>query len=146
MKRFWDKVNKTEACWLWTAANAAGYGLIKLGGRMQKAHRVSWEMANGVIPPGMCVCHHCDVPLCVNPAHLFLGTVHDNQMDMRNKGRFPSQRGEGNHAAKLTKKSVISIRQEYATGACTLAHLADKHAVTLGNISAVILRKSWAHV
>ena len=89
-ERFWPKVNKTENCWLWTAnKNNQGYGLIRLGGTARKvlAHRVSWEFANGPIPSNMCVLHACDTPLCVNPSHLFLGTLADNMADKESKGR-----------------------------------------------------------
>lgn len=88
--RFWPKVNKTETCWLWTAnKNNQGYGLIYSleADRKLLAHRVSWELANGPIPEGMCVLHQCDVPLCVNPSHLFLGTLAENMIDKERKGR-----------------------------------------------------------
>src|SRR5262245_52091786 len=84
--RFWKYVNKTETCWLWTGAkHEFGYGLINkggAGGRILRAHRVIWEWTNGPIPKGFFVCHHCDVPACVRPDHLFLGTNKDNVQDM----------------------------------------------------------------
>lgn len=78
-------------CWLWTAAeNEKGYGVIGVGGRgtgKRYAHRVSYELHVGPVPDGMCVLHKCDTPLCVNPDHLFLGTVADNVNDMTFKDR-----------------------------------------------------------
>lgn len=69
--RFWSKVNKTEDCWLWTAAtDPFGYGHITIGGRQFLAHRYSYELANGSIPPGLHLDHLCRVPRCVNPSHL----------------------------------------------------------------------------
>ena len=88
--RFWAKVQKSDGCWPWTASvNVAGYGLFNPGGRSSSvlAHRWAWEQANGSIPTGLFICHHCDTPACVRPDHLFLGTARDNTHDMLRKGR-----------------------------------------------------------
>lgn len=89
--RFWSKVNKTDTCWLWTArTNNWGYGAICAGGMNNgwlRAHRVAWELTNGPIPKGAYVLHKCDVPACVNPDHLWLGSLKDNTQDMMRKGR-----------------------------------------------------------
>ena len=85
---FWAKVQKTGACWLWIAGkDYGGYGSFQ----HKRAHRLSYEMHVGPIPKGMFVCHSCDVPACINPAHLFLGTARDNVRDMIAKGRLPSR-------------------------------------------------------
>lgn len=77
-ERFWEKVDRSggpEACWPWVAlTSGSGYGAFQLDGRLQYAHRVAYEQMIGPIPPRVFVCHRCDTPSCVNPAHLFLGT------------------------------------------------------------------------
>lgn len=99
LERFWAKVQKTETCWLWTAgATTKGYGYF-CPTRPNKvyAHRYSWELVNGAIPTGLLVCHTCDNPPCVNPSHLFLGTVRDNAIDMSLKGRATKHNSSKTH-------------------------------------------------
>lgn len=116
-ERFWRKVRKSEepdGCWIWIASRRFhGYGQIAPAGVIGKpvpAHRASWEMHFGPIPDGLCVCHRCDVPACVRPDHLFLGTKKDNSEDMVAKGR--STAGPRNWSYKLTPEIVAKMRQE----------------------------------
>ena len=97
--RFHTKYQITDGCWLWQAGRyPKGYGMVNLGRDMRGkqftsyAHRVAYVLAKGPIPAGLAVMHSCDVPACVNPAHLNLGTQADNLRDCRVKGRMPSTR------------------------------------------------------
>ena len=145
---FWLYVIKTETCWLWTGKHHSGkwpYGQYYYKGKLRYAHRVSWELVCGDIPQGLCVLHHCDNPLCVNPAHLFLGNLEDNALDAVNKGRmFPvwNMKGEGSGNAKLTWKLVRSIRQRYASGE-TQAAIANSIGTDRSNVSCIVNMKTW---
>lgn len=89
---FWERVKKTDDCWLWTGRfDGPGYGVIQIGrdGMRMGAHRISWEIHNqACILPGYFACHSCDNPPCVNPDHIFLGTQKDNLADASAKGRL----------------------------------------------------------
>jgi hypothetical protein len=90
MKRFWDKVYKTERCWVWVGTRQkGGYGVFKLGESLFFAHRVCHVMTKGPIPEGQVVRHTCDNPFCVRPNHLVLGTQAQNMMDKNERGRNP---------------------------------------------------------
>lgn len=89
-----------SGCWLWIGATTTpnGYGRLNVGGVFYVANRLSWEMFVGEIPEGMLVLHRCDVRPCVNPAHLFLGTHHDNVIDAVSKGRAVNPTADANRA------------------------------------------------
>lgn len=123
-ERFWSKVEKGDACWLWVGkARISGYGAIQRGGRADGvglSHRVSWELTNGPIPDGLYVCHRCDVRLCVRPDHLFLGTQQDNLSDAKAKGRMGKgpayPRGMAHPNTRITDEQVAEMRRRAATG------------------------------
>jgi hypothetical protein len=146
-ERFWSKVDKSGDCWVWTGSRARGrwqgYGRINAGDFVALAHRVSWEIANGPIPTGMLVLHRCDNPPCVRPEHLFLGTSHDNNLDMARKRR--STHGERNAGAKLTKAMVRAMRAEREAGESVSA-LAGKYGVSPDSASRILNRRTWKHV
>lgn len=149
--RFWAKVDKTAECWLWTAGvDWDGYGIFHLPrlfgrGRSVRATRLAWELEHGSAPGRALVCHRCDNPTCVRPAHLFLGTPKDNFHDCLAKGRY-SPKGTGNAAAKLTAVDVVKIREMYATSSLSQDEIAYMFGVKQNTISRIILRQSWAHV
>jgi hypothetical protein len=75
-------------CWLWSGrVDRYGYGTKMRSGRRGLAHREFYRSFVGPIKAGLFVCHKCDVPTCVNPAHLFAGTHLENMLDMHRKGR-----------------------------------------------------------
>lgn len=126
-KRFWNSVDKSGDCWLWTAGkNKAGYGIFYARKKHVLAHRYSYELANGPIPEAMKICHHCDHPACVRDSHLFCGTDADNVADKVAKGRIP--KGETHHNARLTDDDVRQIRLDYASG-ISAAALGKKYGI-----------------
>jgi len=132
-------------CFLWTGTTTGGYGRVRRGKRTHYAHRVAYELLVGPIPEGMCVLHRCDTPPCVNPAHLFLGTIADNNQDMVQKGRGIAKSGEQHCRARLTEDDVLAIRARAAAGE-TQRPLAREYGVDQATISNIVTRKSWKHV
>jgi hypothetical protein len=151
--RFWSKVRPEPGgeCWLWTGRlDRDGYGQFHrtyvLAERKAKpipAHRWAWESHFGPIPDGLLVCHKCDVPACVNPAHLFLGTQLDNRRDCKSKCR--TARGTGHGLVKLNDDKVREIRARYAAGERQRA-LAGEFGVVQTMISSIVRRKTWTHI
>lgn len=138
--RFWKYVNKTDGCWLWTGfADPGGYGRLNINKTPVVASQLSWRIHFGLADAGLFVCHHCDAPGCVNPAHLFLGTPAENSRDMSRKGR--SYWGERHYAAKLTADQVRFIRASELQG----KELARMFGVWPSAISKVRRGQRWAH-
>ena len=145
IKKFWDKVEKTTECWLWTGGKTkAGYGLIRVDYKAVLTHRFSYELAFGLIFGVVKVCHHCDNRACVNPKHLFLGTDKDNHQDAKAKGR--TVHGEKNGQAKLTIAQVLEIRSVRHKTGVSFAELGRRYAVSQTTTRKAFLGLSWGHL
>lgn len=146
--RFWTKVSKSDSdqCWLWTAGLKRGYGRIKVKGKDELAHRFSWKLHFGDIQNNLWVLHHCDNPLCCNPAHLFLGTNQDNVDDRESKHRNQPSRGEEHYNHRLSTKDVLEICEKYRKGVVTHQSLANEHGVSRSLITQILLGKRWRHL
>ncbi len=126
-------------CHIWQRqTDEDGYGTMRLKGRKAvRAHRFSYDQANGALPANLMVCHTCDTPACVNPKHLFLGTSQTNAADRNAKGR--QMQGRAHHKAKLTEADVRAIRGSTASG----AEMARQYGVTKENIYAIRNGSIW---
>ncbi len=126
-------------CWLWLLApSRTGYGKICRGKKHLSAHRAAWMVANdSAIPPGLCVLHKCDTPLCVNPDHLFLGTHAENMRDMGDKGRahLPPQ------IPKLSPAQAAEVRASSGTQ----KQIARRFGLSAGLVSNIKNGKSPYH-
>lgn len=137
---FWGRVHKTATCWLWLGAtDTFGYGQFLLPGEERiSAHRFSYQLVHGPIPTGMIVMHSCDVPACINPDHLSVGTRGDNNRDATRKRR--NAFGEKNGHARLTTAQVQSIRADPRSQ----AEIARAYGVTQSHISRIMSGDVWA--
>ena len=137
------KLDPKRGCWLFTGGRVGTfkqYGKFRMWKKMTTAHRAAYLLFVGDIPEGMDVCHTCDVGVCINPSHLFLGTKFDNMQDCVRKGRLNSPRGE--RRSRLTNKQVIEIRN--ASGPQT--KIARKYKIAQTTVSAIQRRVNWRHI
>jgi hypothetical protein len=152
IKRFEGMIKKyDDGCWFWTGSkDRNGYGKMRFshdGLRdEQLAHRISYTLFVGDIPEGMCVLHVCDNPFCVNPQHLWLGTMQDNSIDRSEKGRGWRPIGELHHMSKLNDEDVIEMRRLYKTGDYRKRELALMFGVSFGCAKDVLSRRTWRHI
>jgi hypothetical protein len=134
-KRFWAKVDKCgpdECLELQSAFDSGGYGLFLMG-KNKRAHRITYEIANGPIDLGLYICHHCDNPSCVNPAHLFAGTQYDNMQDSIAKGRFTGfiiPAGDASKVAELLKAHTQEdVAKMYDVSRTTVRNFLKRHGL-----------------
>lgn len=159
-RRFWSKVDKDGPvperrpdlgpCWLWTGTRRPApydYGLFTVGtGTRWQATRYLVQVINETpLEPSDEVCHHCDNPPCVNPAHLFVDKHLGNMQDMDAKGRCQRARGEESGTAKFTEQQVLAIRQLHRDGMGTY-RLAKFYGVRLTTIQRIVKRVTWKHL
>ena len=140
------KLDEATKCWEWTGAHMPkGYGQIKIPGTRKQiyAHRLSFLIHRGQIPPTKCVLHHCDNPKCVNPEHLFVGTQLTNAIDMAQKMRHVY--GERQPNAKLTDDQVREIHKLITLGV-TQKRVAEMFNVHPMHISRIRRGKEWKHI
>lgn len=173
LQKFWSKINKDGPvcihptlgdigpCWLWTACKRSKeslYGIFTLNHKSVSSHRVSWVVANGQIPAGIKVLHHCDNPPCCNPNHLFAGTSADNMADRDAKGRQAKgerngarlhpeamKRGGDNSNSKLHESDIPEIRRRRLAGEF-LTVIAKDYGVSLSTIHLIGKGMTWKHV
>ena len=150
-KRFWPKVKKggPDECWEWQGSlDGHGYGKISSFRNQSpyRAHRVSYFLHHGHLSRSLDVCHRCDNPKCVNPAHLFAGTHAENMADLAKKGYAndlaKGKPGELNNSAKLTLKDVSEIKKQLALGVTARA-IAKNYPVCPSMIRRIATGKAW---
>ena len=140
---FWNRVEKTDSCWMWKACTNKVYGIFFPAKKERwYAHRYSYFLSFGKIPENMSVLHKCDTPLCVNPEHLFIGTQQDNMKDMKNKNR--GVKGETQGGAKLKENDIIEIRKKALT--MTHAEICKSYNVNRRTIGKIVNYDRWKHV
>ena len=156
-KKFVEKhlsnyVETAAGCWEYQGfCTPKGYGTIRttIGDGLKtmygyRLHRISYYYHNHTDPASLVVRHDCDNPCCINPAHLRLGTVLDNNRDCMERER--SAKGEKNGSSKLTNKCVINIKRRLREGKETLTEIAKDFGVHQPCISKIHSGKSWSHI
>lgn len=150
---FWSNVAQldSDSCWIWTGGimfvrDFRGY--FRNPGKTVYAHREAWRLTYGEIPEGMCVCHKCDVTLCCNPSHLFLGTQAENVADMRSKGRgrYRGTPGETNSQNKLTESQVKQVLEMIENKTKKQCEIASELGVSEALISCIKKGRIWKHL
>lgn len=131
--------DRESGCLLWTAGRSgSGYGY--LGNK--RVHVLVWEKAHGPVPPGMFVCHKCDVRRCAELSHLFLGTHKENMRDMVRKGRSAKLRGVEHSQAKLTEREVLEILRDERG----FSELGREYGVAAATIRSIKRGENWKHL
>ena len=145
---FWEKVDKqpsdpeyaAKRCWKWTASQRnGGYGGFWILGKKQLAHRVAYELANGVISDGACILHSCDNRLCVNPEHLREGTLSDNSIDIISRRRRST-------SLTLEPWSVLFILWARSELPITQSEIGNVFGVARRTVRDIERGHTWSHL
>lgn len=129
-----------NGCLEWWGHTVDGYGRVKHMRRDVYVHRLAWELTNGSVPAGQCVCHRCDNPRCFDTDHLFLGTRAENNADRDRKGRSAKQPGESNPRAKITADQARQIRDDGRT----LATIAAEFGLGISQVHRIKTGQRWS--
>ncbi len=145
IRRFWERVVKTETCWLWTGCvERNGYGRLQVNRVRWMPHRLSYFLAHGDIPDGLCVLHSCDNTLCVNPSHLRTGTAADNTADKVSKGRHCQ--GETVGTSRFTETDIREMRRLRQEENLPYHAIGERYSTDAGTAWQICTRRSWKHV
>ena len=141
------EITGVTGCWPWKGwRSPKGYARITIEGRVHTATRIIYTLFFGPYARTLKCCHACDNRICVNPYHLFIGTVADNNADMKRKGRYVNPVGECHGQAKLTADKVKRARILFANNECTISQLAREYGVTYGVVKRAVTKQAWRHV
>jgi hypothetical protein len=132
-----------SGCWEWQGDIASvGYGRVSIKGVRYWAHRVAWEIANGIAAGSAVIMHSCDNPKCVNPSHLSAGTQSENLKDMWNKGREKIVSGERHGKSRLTEQQVKAILVDTRQPSV----VAKEHGIACSHVSSIKSGRLWGHI
>jgi len=138
-----ERITET-GCWIWLAyCNADGYAIIKYDGKPVQAHRLAYKAFIGDFSASLQVLHRCDVPCCLNPTHLFLGTHADNMRDRESKGRANHPRGNLSGKSKLSETKVVEIKRMLKNGS-DYAAIARIYSVDRRTVYDIAIGRTWS--
>lgn len=139
---FWAKVERLpwSGCWIWMGyVQRFGHGWL---GQYGLAHRYAWKLMSRELRDDQFLLHLCDIPACVNPDHLYIGTRADNNRDKVLRGRI--LRGEASPRSKITEEAVRDIRLRYTHEIAPA--LAAEYGISASHVYAIAARRSWSHL